>query len=424
MLGDADLVSTISGTVASVSVAPDGSVSASSGSTSPAVVVIGSGTSYQAVAQVPVARIGTVSVGQRAVVTPDATNDALDGRVTSIGVLGTTESTTTTYPVTISLDSTELGRLSGAEAEVAIVTRTSSHDAVTVPSSAVRTVGSRHLVTTLAGNGTTNSVVVTLGTVGDVLTQVTSGLRKGEVVVLADYGSPVPSSSTTNGRFGLGGGVGGFGELGASAEQGDSACRGGPPSPRGADRGPRASRSGTGSALGARSHGSIVAMPLLVVRHAHAGRRSQYEGDDRERPLSARGRAQASALVELLRAYRPQAILSSPFVRCVETVRPLGDALDLPVETTDELAEVHEEEALELMGRLWGKTAVLCTHGDVAVAILEELEGRGDSTRERRLQKGEVWVIDSDDSSLRIADHLRQPAAPSGSSRRSPPPVR
>ena len=99
--------------------------------------------------------------------------------MTAIGVLGTTQSTTTTYPVTVSLDSPDLGQLTGAEAEVSIVTQTSPADAVTVPSSAIRTAGSRHLVTVLESDGTTKSVVVGLGTVGDVLTQVISGLTEG-----------------------------------------------------------------------------------------------------------------------------------------------------------------------------------------------------------------------------------------------------
>lgn len=165
-------------------------------------------------------------------------------------------------------------------------------------------------------------------------------------------------------------------------------------------------------------------MPLLVVRHADAGRRNQYKGDDRVRPLSEEGRAQAAALVDLLSGYRPSAVLSSPFARCVETVRPLADASALPVETTDELAEGHGAEALELMGRLAGGTAVLCTHGDVAVAILDAIGGRAGQARERRLQKGEVWVVESAAPQLLIADHLLQPGAPGGSSRRSPPPVR
>ncbi len=165
-------------------------------------------------------------------------------------------------------------------------------------------------------------------------------------------------------------------------------------------------------------------MTLLVVRHADAGRRDHYQGDDRDRPLSTEGRAQAAALVELLRGYRPTAILSSPFVRCVETVRPLADALVLPVETTDALAEGHWTEALELLADRSGATEVLCTHGDVAAAILESLGGRGDPAREGRLQKGEVWVVGEEDPGLVITDHLRQPATRSGSSGPKPPPVR
>ncbi len=80
-------------------------------------------------------------------------------------------------------------------------------------------------------------------------------------------------------------------------------------------------------------HGSIMAMALLLVRHANAGRRSAYKGDDRLRPLSPRGRARASELVPLLAPYRPQRILSSPYVRCCETVQPLAEALGLPVES-------------------------------------------------------------------------------------------
>ncbi len=165
-------------------------------------------------------------------------------------------------------------------------------------------------------------------------------------------------------------------------------------------------------------------MPLLVVRHAHAGRRSEFRGDDRDRPLSPRGRRQAEALVGLLRSYEPQKILSSPYVRCRDTVEPLATAIGLVVETTDELAEGHGARALGLMERL-EQVAVLCTHGDVALAILGEIAQTGDAEalEKLRLQKGEVWVVDSDGSSMSIVDHIRRPA-----SRRSqghgPPPLR
>lgn len=151
-------------------------------------------------------------------------------------------------------------------------------------------------------------------------------------------------------------------------------------------------------------------MPLLVVRHARAGRRSAWEGDDAARPLSTRGRVQAEALVALLAGYRPRRILSSPAVRCFETVLPLADALDLPVESVGELAEGNGPATLHLLHRMAGETAVLSTHGDIAVEVLDALTpGLTKQDRHKlRLLKGEVWVIQSTGDTLEIVDHLLQ----------------
>jgi 8-oxo-dGTP diphosphatase len=151
-------------------------------------------------------------------------------------------------------------------------------------------------------------------------------------------------------------------------------------------------------------------MPLLVVRHARAGRRSAYTGDDRDRPLSPRGRAQAEALVPLLAGYRPRRILSSPAVRCFETVRPLADSLGLPIESVEELEEGNGPAAIHLLRRMAGEPAVLSTHGDVAESMLDDLApGRSAKARHQlRLLKGEVWVVQSTGSDLEIVDHLRQ----------------
>ena len=151
-------------------------------------------------------------------------------------------------------------------------------------------------------------------------------------------------------------------------------------------------------------------MPLLVVRHARAGRRSAYAGDDRERPLSTRGRAQAEALVPLLSPFRPRRILSSPAVRCFATVRPLSEAIGVPIESVGELEEGHGPEALRVLERMAGETAVLTTHGDVADELLEVLaaDRAPDVRRRLRLLKGEVWVVRSTGSDLEIVDHLHQ----------------
>jgi 8-oxo-(d)GTP phosphatase len=108
----------------------------------------------------------------------------------------------------------------------------------------------------------------------------------------------------------------------------------------------------------------------VLLRHASAVDRYRWQEDDRLRPLDARGRLQAEALVEILRPLGVSRVVSSPYVRCVETVQPLADALEVPVEPDERLAEGAGTGALEL---LRADGVVCCTHGDVAEAVL----GRG-----------------------------------------------
>jgi 8-oxo-(d)GTP phosphatase len=127
--------------------------------------------------------------------------------------------------------------------------------------------------------------------------------------------------------------------------------------------------------------------------------------------------ARALELVPLLSAYRPQRILSSPFVRCCATVQPLAEALGLPVESVDELAEGNGTDAVRLLATMAGESAILCTHGDVAAKMLEVLvpDPKSPDRKALRLQKGEVWVVQSTGSSLVIEQHLRRlPASAQG----------
>ena len=122
-------------------------------------------------------------------------------------------------------------------------------------------------------------------------------------------------------------------------------------------------------------------MSVLLLRHARAGERAAWTGDDRLRPLDERGLRQALALRELAQRAIGR-IVSSPYRRCVETVEPLAEALGIPIELDDRLAEgASTQLALSLLGELDGGLA--CTHGDVIEAVL----GYG-------LRKGAVAVTD------------------------------
>jgi 8-oxo-dGTP diphosphatase len=107
-----------------------------------------------------------------------------------------------------------------------------------------------------------------------------------------------------------------------------------------------------------------VPAPLLVFRHASAGDRKDWDGDDSLRPLDEKGRRQAEALDGQLRAYRIARVLSSPFVRCVQSVEPLARARDLELEESEELAEGSDlEGVIELFEGLADAAALVCGHG-------------------------------------------------------------
>jgi phosphohistidine phosphatase SixA len=113
-------------------------------------------------------------------------------------------------------------------------------------------------------------------------------------------------------------------------------------------------------------------MPLLLIRHAWAGDRDEWEGDDRERPLDERGRRQAEELVERLQPYPIEAILSSPARRCVETVEPLARARGLEIEVRPELGEERQEvEGVALVRSLAGRDVAVCGHGGLEYSLPE-----------------------------------------------------
>src|SRR5262245_59107022 len=103
-----------------------------------------------------------------------------------------------------------------------------------------------------------------------------------------------------------------------------------------------------------------------LIRHAKAGRREDAGPNDRSRPLTRAGEYQARCLVEQFDGQRVERILSSPHLRCRQTVEPLAARRGLSVEIVPCLAEETPTDAvLELVGRLDARATVLCSHGDV-----------------------------------------------------------
>ena len=126
---------------------------------------------------------------------------------------------------------------------------------------------------------------------------------------------------------------------------------------------------------------------LLLVRHASAGSRDEWTQDDRERPLDDRGRKQALELVERLRPHRLEAIYSSPYRRCVETVEPLAQEHGLEVELRAELGEDRQAtDGVALVRALANRDVAVCGHGGLEQAL----------PHPPRWKKGAVFVVTGD----------------------------
>ena len=139
-------------------------------------------------------------------------------------------------------------------------------------------------------------------------------------------------------------------------------------------------------------------MTLYLVRHAKAGDRSDWNRDDRLRPLSRRGQRQAEGLVDLLADLNVDRVLSSPYVRCMETVVPLAGTRGLAVEPVDALSEgAPLDTALALVRKHAHHDAVMCMHGDVLPALLEHYDDHDVAfDHAPAWPKGCTWILDVD----------------------------
>ena len=157
---------------------------------------------------------------------------------------------------------------------------------------------------------------------------------------------------------------------------------------------------------------------VLIVRHGAAGRRSRFAGEDSQRPLDKKGRAQAESLTELLLAFGASEVYAADRVRCEQTVEPLAAELAVAVHTEPSLTEesyadnpkAARHRVLEI-ARLGG-TPVICTQGKVIPDLIAWwCERDGISPDKSRNRKGSTWVLSLSGGRLIAADHLGSPLA-------------
>jgi 8-oxo-(d)GTP phosphatase len=155
--------------------------------------------------------------------------------------------------------------------------------------------------------------------------------------------------------------------------------------------------------------GRLSTVPLILVRHASAGSKSQWRKDDRSRPLDSRGKKDALILAELLRCFGTGRVVSSPAERCIATVRPYAALAhtDVEIEPALEVAKkvaVADPEAAKAIAVLAAadEPVVVCAHRENMPFLLDAAcaELGADCPPVKPLRKGEFMVLHRADGKL------------------------
>ncbi len=147
---------------------------------------------------------------------------------------------------------------------------------------------------------------------------------------------------------------------------------------------------------------------IYLVRHARAVRKSQWNDKDRKRPLDRRGRKQAIDLAVRFKAHPVSRILSSDSQRCVQTTRPLVNAIRMPAVLDRRLRiGAGAGGVLELFDELRGQSPVVVTHGEIIEPVLRMLRKDGvDLDGPKEWKKGSVWVLEARKGRVRSGTYI------------------
>jgi 8-oxo-dGTP diphosphatase len=122
--------------------------------------------------------------------------------------------------------------------------------------------------------------------------------------------------------------------------------------------------------------------PIILLRHAKALKRTDWDGDDGDRPLEHRGQLQAKRLLPIYMPYNVSEIHTSDALRCIETVDFIARSLQkTPIFASDlsEYGFAKDRQApldyvQDLMDR--GVPAIVCSHNPIIPKVVKKLVGK------------------------------------------------
>ncbi len=155
----------------------------------------------------------------------------------------------------------------------------------------------------------------------------------------------------------------------------------------------------------------VDTVPVVLLRHATAVSRKQWPDEDRDRPLTIEGRADAQNLVTMIGAYGDTSLVASPMKRCVDTLKPTAKHTGTGLVREPALAEDADPDRAKSWLRHVLKAQrpiVACTHRPVIPDLLSESPlGLAIRAGRRALVPGEGWVLHAKDEVVVAIDRLR-----------------
>ena len=144
-------------------------------------------------------------------------------------------------------------------------------------------------------------------------------------------------------------------------------------------------------------------VPFVLLRHASAGGKDTWKGDDLDRPLDAEGAAESDLLARLLACYGTCRLISSAAERCVATVRPYAALTGAKLEVEPALtAGAFEDDpeagpALVTAAVAAGQPTVVCAHREnIPPLLAAACAAFGAAPPEGpTLRKAGFWVLHS-----------------------------
>ena len=159
--------------------------------------------------------------------------------------------------------------------------------------------------------------------------------------------------------------------------------------------------------------------PLIMLRHAKAIAREEWQSEDEDRPLEQLGQQQARRMLSLYQVYGLTQIHTSDAVRCHDTVEQMAKALGIAMKITNKISEYtwkkNKEKAIDYAKDLIkeNEPILLCSHNPVLPRMMEKLTKKIDfDYPSNKLEPGESWVLHHNKKEVLQIDRLEAPVKP------------